>query len=245
MEVISYLRATQERTQSCGEAAIAALQLVRLYDAAAARPNGTFLELGTDRGQATKMILAACEKNGGNLVSVDIRDCSSAAVSCRWTFVQADSIDRKTILNKAPILQDGIDLVYVDSLHTPEHVLNEVYTWFSLVRKGGTICFDDIDPNPYMRGRRKDNPQIEIANRRIFYVVQSIFYDNLDQLQMTVDFGSTGLAMLRKTSEIGSELKPFNHLPAERNSTFLAKLSVRFGERYYAHKGDGSDFLTA
>jgi predicted O-methyltransferase YrrM len=245
MEVISYLKATQQRTQSGGEEAIAALQLVRLYDAAAARPNGTFLELGTDRGHATRMILAACEKNGGNLVSVDIRDCSTAAASRCWTFVQADSVDRKTIVNKAPILQDGIDLVYVDSLHTPEHVLNEVYTWFNLVRKGGTICFDDIDPNPYMQGRRKDNPKVEIANRRIFGVVQSIFYDNLDQLQMTVDFGSTGLAILRKTSEIGSELKPFKHLPKERNSTLLAKLSVRFVNDYYSHRGDGSGSLTA
>jgi hypothetical protein len=96
-----------------------------------------------------------------------------------------------------------------------------------------------------MQGRRKDNPKVEIANRRIFGVVQSIFYDNLDQLQMTVDFGSTGLAILRKTSEIGSELKPFKHLPKERNSTLLAKLSVRFVNDYYSHRGDGSGSLTA
>ena len=44
-----------------GEPAMAAEQLLHLYEFSLARPAGCFLELGTDRGQATEVILEAIE----------------------------------------------------------------------------------------------------------------------------------------------------------------------------------------
>ena len=238
-----YLTEVRQRSLQSGEAAIAARQLWRIYEVAMQRSGGTFLELGTDRGQASRAILAACEQHGGRLVSVDVRDCSGAAESTQWTFVQSDSTDRDAIVSRAPILQDGIDMIYLDSLHTPEHVQKEVYTWFGSVREGGSLFFDDVDSAPYMRGRRKDNPLMEIDNRKILALVQDIFYANIDQLRLTVEYGSTGLARLEKISPIGTQLKPPVSMPPPRRNRTIGKLMRRFRRQTYTHKRDGSDFI--
>ena len=84
-----------------------------------------------DRGQSTKVFLNAIHnKVESHLISVDIRDCSDVSDSKLWTFVKMDSTKVLEILRKAPILKKGIDVIYIDSLHTPAHVFKEVYGWF-------------------------------------------------------------------------------------------------------------------
>ena len=239
-ETVSRLRSM---LGSSDESHFVAWQLLQLYEAALDRPGGTFLELGTDRGQGSNALLAACDEVGGRLVSVDIRDCSSAAASPNWTFVQSSSIDRRAIIEAAPFLSDGIDITYVDSLHTPDHVRQEIYTWFDLVREGGLIYFDDVDSGPYMRGRRKDNAHMEISNRRIRELIERVFYANVDKLELALNFGSTGLGLLRKRVPFGARLSPPGSRLKPRRNELLAKIARRVSPRY-RHKGDGSDFIT-
>lgn len=239
-ELVARLQALRA---SPDERRFAAAQLLMLHEAAMAHPGGTFLELGTDRGQATNVILAACAATGGRLVSVDVRDCSTAASSPHWTFVQASSIDREAILAAAPFLGDGVDFIYVDSLHTAEHVEKEVRTWFDLVRPNGDLFFDDIDSAPYLAGRRKNNAKMEIANRRIRELIEHLFQSNLDRTELALFLGSTGLARLRKLNGLGEGLAPPAPMPRHRRSELLAKVVGRLRGRRYVHRGDGSDFI--
>lgn len=214
----------------------AASQLLTLHQAASARPGGTFLELGTDGGQATNVILEACESHGGRLVSVDIVDCSDAASSPQWTFVRADSVDRKAIVAGAPFLREGIDLVYVDSKHTAEHVEQEIYTWFPLMNPGAVMYFDDIDSGPYLAGARKDSPFMEIANRRIRCLIEEVFYRNTDKLELEMQFGSTGLAALRKRVGRDAMLAPIRPRLRPRRNVLLARIQRKLFGGFYEHR---------
>ncbi|MEP2530548.1 class I SAM-dependent methyltransferase [Shimia sp.] len=209
---------------SQSEDASAADQLLFLRDQALARPNGTFLELGTWQGQATKVMLNALNGARGTLVSVDIEDCRDAGAGPNWQFVQSDSKDDATVLAHAPVLKDGIDLVYVDGLHTVAQVYAEIKAWFPLVRQGGMIVFDDVDPTPYMCGHRKDSARKEIANRAMATLLTAVFYENMDRLRMEMKLGSTGLAIWTKTSEIGSELRAYRPMTHPRHEHQLADL---------------------
>jgi len=232
----------ERASHGSGETAAAAQQLMILHDAALSVRDCVFLELGTDRGQSTKVILHALAGTNGRLVSVDIRDCSDAGHADNWTFVQGDSADRDYVFSKADVLTKGIDFIYVDSLHTPEHVKKEVYGYFAYLKKGGKIFFDDVDPAPYMQGRRKNNVFREIQNREINDVIQDIYYNNLDRTQLTIHHGSTGLAVLTKTADFGVDLQPYKKLPRKRNSGVYRYLK-KFIRRPDKKESDGSDFL--
>ena len=111
------------------------------------------------QGWSTGVLAHACEATGGVLVSLDIEDCSDVIESETWTFIQTDDRALDTVLAQAPILRQGIDLIYIDSLHDPRHVAHLIEMYYPLVKQDGWLAFDDIDPGPYLRGQRKDNAE--------------------------------------------------------------------------------------
>ena len=183
-----------------------ASQLLKMAEIVLANPSCCILELGVHKGVSTRMFLECLGSSAGRLISVDIEDCSSVAKNDNWKFIRSDSSDIDKILAEAPELSAGIDLLYVDSLHTRSHVLAEVQGFFPFVRKGGSIFFDDVDSDPYMSGGRKDNAGTEIGNREIRQLLDEIFRANLRQIDLTFYRGSTGLAEFKKLSSLGSEL---------------------------------------
>jgi predicted O-methyltransferase YrrM len=191
-----------------------ATQLMRMYRIATEQTTPTILELGAARGASTTLFLQASEENDGRLVSVDIKDCSDISQSSRWTFVQSDSTDVDFILSKAPHLRDGIDILYIDSLHTKSHVEKELTGWYPFMKKGSHVFFDDVDSNPYRKGQRKDNFRAEVEWDRIREYVEAFFYSNEDDFYMDTMFGSTGLAHLYKLCPMGTtprEARPVIH----------------------------------
>ena len=52
-----------------------------------------------------------------------------------------------------------------------------------------------------MKNQRKDNVGIEIANREIYELIESVFNSNFHQLNFSLVRGSTGLARLDKLSK--------------------------------------------
>lgn len=219
-----------------GEDHFSARQLLELHAEATRRDRVTILELGVDFGQSTRIFLNAIDgKPDSRLISVDIRDCARAAASDQWTFVQADSGDAEAIVARQPILRQGIDILYVDSLHTAEHVLKEVGGFYPYLNKGAVIFLDDIDSFPYMRGQRKDNVGKEIANRAIDRLVERIFLSNIAELELTVHRGSTGLARLDKRSERGASLTPPRHFPARHSKRLWTLIYRLFGLKTYKH----------
>jgi len=218
------------------ETRLVASQLLKMHSEVVSRTSPVILELGVDRGQSTKVFLNAIHnKKSSYLVSVDIRDCSDVSDSKKWKFLKMDSSNVEKIIEAAPILKRGIDVIYVDSLHTPQHVYKEVYGWFPFLKKGGVIFFDDIDSNPYLRGQRKDNVGIELSNRKILELIESIFVSNIDIIDLTLMRGSTGLARLDKICNKEINLKP-PKIIKKRNNNFIWKLfNIFFRRKQYSH----------
>jgi predicted O-methyltransferase YrrM len=199
-----------DRSRVPGEQGIGAEQQIMMYEEARVRDEPVILELGVDRGASTTVFLQACAEKNGQLVSVDIRDCSEVAQDDRWRFVQSDSTDVATILSEAPELRDGIDVLYVDSLHDWRHVEKELYGWFPYLKQGSVIFFDDVDPSSARKGQRSDSFTLERQYGQIHRFVEAFFLSNLDSTRLGIAYGSTGLAKLRKFSPMGSNPHPLD-----------------------------------
>lgn len=227
-----------------GEDHLAARQLLELHAEAAGRDAVTILELGVAQGQSTRVFLNAIDgKPDSRLISVDIRDCATAAASHQWTFIRADSADAEHVVALQPVLRQGIDILYVDSLHTADHVLKEVRGFYPYLNKGAVVFLDDIDSFPYMRGQRKDNVGKEIANRSIDRLVERIFLSNIKELDLTVFRGSTGLARLDKRSPRGAPFTPPGTYRARHSRRLWTLIYRLLGRKTYKHHKAGAKSL--
>lgn len=218
-----------------------AANLMVMYRRAVEKGRPVILELGTGGGQSTTVFLQACEEKDGRLVSVDIVDRSDTSDSSRCQFVQSDSTNLDFILSQAPHLQDGIDILYIDSLHKWEHVRKELEGWYPYMNAKSWIFAHDVDSHPYRAGSRKDNYGTERALDEILDYLQSFYYANEDDLFLSVQYGSTGLACLYKLSPKGTppkDAKPIVHRGksvAHMIRHGLRKLHARFlGNRRHA-----------
>lgn len=181
---------------------------MKLYHLVAAMERPIVLEFGVDKGRSTCVLLAACEKMGGHLYSVDVRDCSDVAESDVWTFIQQSDQAIEAILTEAPILATGIDLLHIDSVHQRDHVQSLLMKWFPYVKPRGFITFHDVDPTPYLPGQRKDNPRHEPEAIGVAQVIREFFYANEEHLFLEYHFGSTGLGIMHKIGPMGLNPNP-------------------------------------
>ncbi|HEX6293365.1 MAG TPA: CmcI family methyltransferase [Herpetosiphonaceae bacterium] len=122
---------------------------------------GNVLELGTRSGVSTAALLAGVEQHGGYVWSVDVDPRSSqvAAGHPLWQFIQGSSIERETVNvlydHFAKVLPPEsnplINLLFIDTLHTYQHVKAELELWSHWVREGGHICIHDPETFPGVR----------------------------------------------------------------------------------------------
>ncbi len=135
-----YVNTVSEAIKKKSEVRFVAQQLLKMHAEALSRHNPIIVELGVDKGQSTRVFLNSIDgKVGAKLISIDIRDCSRAVNSDDWCFIQSSSINIDAICRSAPIIKNGIDILYVDSLHTASHVYKELYGFFPYVKKDGII----------------------------------------------------------------------------------------------------------
>ena len=232
----SYIETLRNTISSKKESRFHAIQLLELHKEAIKRNNPVILELGVDRGQSTKVFLNAIkEKKDASLISIDIRDCSNITNHSNWHFVKCDSSNINDVILQAPTLKKGIDILYIDSLHTKTHVYKELYGYFEYLKKDSCIFFDDVDSLPYMKNQRKDNVGIEIANREIFELIESVFNSNLHQLSFSLIKGSTGLARLDKLSKKGEKLFKPKYLKKRRNKLLWKLIYFLKNKKNYFH----------
>ena len=66
------------------------------------------------------MFLDICHKNNGKLTSIDIQDCSGVSKSKRWKFIMSSDDNFDYIKDK--IKNNKFDILFIDSLHEPNHV---------------------------------------------------------------------------------------------------------------------------
>jgi predicted O-methyltransferase YrrM len=105
------------------------------------------LEMGTQYGQSTISLLLAAKEIGGHVTSIDIDSCLEAKKTVKqynledyWTFIQGD--DTKVEWD------NSIDHLFIDSLHTYDHVMKQLNKYEPFVKKGGVITMHDIVHDP-------------------------------------------------------------------------------------------------
>ena len=173
--------------------------------------NITILELGVQKGNSTKMFLEVCNKNNGNLTSIDIKDCSSVTEDKRWEFIFS-SDDNFEYIDKY-IANKRFDVIFIDSYHEPNHVKKVFFHYFSFLKKNGLIFIDDVVWLPYVKNGVEDNDFIERINRLTFDKLLEIFNNNIENLTLDINFNGSGLAILKKTGEkLNKEKKIKNRL---------------------------------
>ena len=238
----NYINTLRSNANEQSELRFAANQLLEMHAEASKRSTPIIVELGVDKGQSTRVFLnAISEKKNSRLISIDIRDCKDAVKSDKWEFVKQNSIDIESLLNKKPIIKKGIDILYVDSLHTESHVLKEVYGFFKYIKPNGVIFFDDIDSGPYMNKQRKDSINTEINNRKILNLLESIFRANYSSIDFSIHQGSTGLAKFIKRSQLGDNLNDPIFIGKRRFRIFWRFLEIINLKKSYRHNNKTND----
>ena len=237
-----YVNELKNHLNKSDESRFAAQQLLRLHKETELKSNPLIVELGVDRGQSTKIFLNAIDgKDDAKLISVDIRDCRKAVDDKNWEFVQQDSADIKKLLMNKPKIKNGIDILYIDSLHTAKHVKKEIYNLFEYLNYDAYIFFDDIDSSPYMSNQRKDSVNTEIANRKIFKLLEAIFRGNIDKIDFEIMRGSTGLGIFRKRKNLGEKLNPPIFINERNNAVFSKIIQKILLKKNYKHDNETSD----
>ena len=156
------------------------------------------LELGVREGVSTKMFLEVCDQNNGNLISVDILDCSKISNNPRWKFIHS-SDDNFELINK--LLNQKIDILFIDSLHEPNHVRKVFYNYYNFVKTNGLIFIDDVVWLPYVEEVRKDNEFVENINRLTFNKILEIYNANNENMTLDINFAGSGLGIIKKIKD--------------------------------------------
>ena len=157
--------------------------------------NVNILELGVLKGDSTKKFLDICDSNNGFLTSVDIEDCSYVSKNDRWKFIHS-SDDNFEKIDK--IISKNFDLIFIDSLHEPNHVKKVFYHYYSFLKIGGLCIIDDISWIPYTKNEYRDNEFTENINKSTFNKILEIYNINKENFDLEFFFKDTGYATITK-----------------------------------------------
>ena len=173
------------------------------------------LELGVKEGRSTKMFLEVCDRNDGNLISIDILDYSKVSSNPKWKFIHS-SDDDFDYTNQ--FIKKKVDVLFIDSLHEPNHIRKVFYNYFNFVKVNGLIFIDDVIWLPYVKDGYRDNDFIETTNRLTFNKILEIFNSNKDNFTLDMNFSASGLAIMKKIGDhLNNEKKIVNRLFSIKN----------------------------
>jgi predicted O-methyltransferase YrrM len=177
------------------------------------------LELGVQNGASTKKFIELCDINDGFLTSIDIDDCSNVVKSDRWKFIHS-SDDNFEKIDK--IIPKSLDVIFIDSLHEPNHVEKVFYHYYSFLKKGGICIIDDISWLPYSKNQYRDNEFSEYINRSTFNKIIEIHNQNQKNFYLEFLFKDSGYAIITKT-----EKNPLNNSIKIRSREYGLKNLLR------------------
>ena len=159
--------------------------------------NLKILELGVRKGISTSLFLKLCEENGGNLISVDIEDCSKLYSNEKWKFIHSRD-DNFSKIKEELKKMNGLNLIYIDSYHEPNHVKKIIYNYYDLLDQNGLIFVDDISWLPYVKSSYRENKWVEEMNFKTFHKLLEIKFTNENNLKMEFSFEKSGIAKISK-----------------------------------------------
>lgn len=100
------------------------------------------IELGVRSGNSTAAFLAAIERDGGHLWSVDIESPTVPSawwgLEC-WTFIHGDDLELE------PSMPNDVDLVFIDTSHTYSQTFDELVAYLGHLRPGGVFLLHDTE----------------------------------------------------------------------------------------------------
>ncbi len=159
--------------------------------------NLKILELGVKNGISTSLFLKICEENGGNLISVDINDCSKLYSNEKWKFIHSRD-DNFSKINEEIKRMGGLNLIYIDSYHEPNHVKKIFYNYYNLLSENGLIFIDDISWLPYLKSSYRENKWVEEMNFKTFEKLLEIKLSNENNFKIEFSFERSGMAKILK-----------------------------------------------
>ena len=171
-----------------------------IYNSIRKIQNIKVLELGVRRGISTSMFLKLCELNGGNLISVDIEDCSKLFNNEQWKFIHSRD-DNFELINNAISEMGGLDVIYIDSFHEPNHVKKLFYNYYKLLNKNRFIFIDDICWLPYAKKSYRENSWIHEINLKTFERLLEIKLNNDKKMIIEFSFNDSGTAKIIKLDD--------------------------------------------
>lgn len=159
------------------------------------RPN--ILEFGVQKGYSTFYFLNCC-KNKAKLTSVDIKDCSKLFKNKNWTFIKSRDDDYKLI---SEYIGNKLDIIYLDTMHTADHVEKIINLYFSKLKINGYFVIDDTFWLPYCKNQYRDNFWIEINNRETFKRILEIYNSNQKTMELKFSYNLSGMCKIKKISD--------------------------------------------
>jgi len=142
--------------------------LLTLYAEAVEVKPKVIVELGTERGESTRVLAKVVERCSGILVSVDIEDCSDVVRSDRWLFVRSDDVEfggHWPDWARARGLQETIDFLFIDTSHLYDHTQAEIRLWFPHLGPQAKVAFHDTNLSAFFH-RRDGSVDISWDNQR-------------------------------------------------------------------------------
>ncbi len=113
-----------------------------LHNEVLIRSKPVVVELGVRTGNSTVALLAAVEKSGGKMYSVDFR--TPKLPGCvlqhkQWHFIEGDDL---AVRRKVP---SEIDVLFIDTSHEMIHTLAELVLFVPRVKCGGVVLLHDTE----------------------------------------------------------------------------------------------------
>jgi predicted O-methyltransferase YrrM len=160
------------------------------------KKNIKILEFGVQNGYSTDFFLNICKKNNGELISIDTNPTSYVNKYKKWQFIKCRDDNYKTI-NKV-IKNYKFDLIFLDTEHTPKHVLKIFYQYYKFIKIGGIFLIDDISWLPYTINNYRNNEWVEVNNRNTFDMLIEIYQGNFKALDLELFMPHSGMAKFTK-----------------------------------------------
>ncbi len=157
------------------------------------------LEFGVNFGDSTKFFLDICEKNNGNLISIDTEECRSKINSTKWKFIKTRDDNFEKI--KKIIDNEKFDIIFLDTEHTPKHIEKIFYYYYKYLKIDGYFLIDDICWLPYLKGNYRNNEWIEVNNKKSFELLMMILNQNLKNIELDLCMDYSGMAKIKKKRE--------------------------------------------
>lgn len=166
-----------------GENAWILADLVKSYK------NSRFMDLGVRFGVSSSVLSIGSEDNNNKVYGCDITfsNFNSNFVSSNYVRCLADSVTLGKNWN-----EDPFDIIFVDTQHTREFVLSELYFWINHLKKDGYFIFHDthlVNRGDYVFGEDPNKICWETPDKAVvdFFKIPQEYCNGEEHCAITID----------------------------------------------------------